>query len=321
MKKILLATTILGLSAGYAAAQVSWSASAGAGVASSYGDDFVSYSFMTIGVKGSAETDSGLTFSASTDLTTGTKYATGADLGDDFTTYGATCSAVGSTSTSGAFSGSVTGTADGAGNVTGTASGLVNITPNTYCLGANEAALFGMPTISVAGSFGTVSFSTDNIDFFDDTNGGGDIKYTGTFGAITAGVISDIDSGDYSVQLGYSANGLAVSVDTDSYDIYNASVAYTMGAITGTLSTDESEAVYLKLAYAADAISASVKVGDDETYDLALGYTANGITVAAEADEDDYIKVTGSYDLGAGLSLQAGADSDENAYLGAAMKF
>lgn len=300
MKKILLATTILGLSAGYAAAQVSWSASAAAGVGSYYGDDFYGYSSMKIGVKGSAETDSGLTFSASTDLTTGTKFGTGDDLGDGFTTYGATCSdiAVSDVTIDGSYA------LDAA-----------------YCVGADEAALFGMPTISVAGSFGTVSFSTDNIDFFDDTNGGGDIKYTGTFGAITAGVISDIDSGDYSVQLGYSANGLAVSVDTDSYDVYNASVAYTMGAITGTLSTNESEAVYLKLAYAADAISASVKVGDDETYDLALGYTANGITVAAEADEDDYIKVTGSYDLGAGLSLQAGADSDENAYLGAAMKF
>ncbi len=271
MKKILLATTVLGLSAGYAAADVSWSASAAAGIASDQGGDYAPYSFMKIGVKGSAETDGGITFSASTDMTRGEKFNTGGDLGDGF---------------------------------------------------ESKSGSFGMPTISVGGAFGTVSFSTDNIDFFDDHwTGEGDVKYVGTFGAINVGVISDIDNGDYSVQLGYSANGIAVALDTDSLNVYNASVAYTMGAITGTLSTDDSEVTKLKLAYAADAISASIKVGDDDSYDLVLGYTANGLTVAAETDDSDYTKVTGSYDLGGGLSIQAGADSDESAYVGAAMKF
>jgi hypothetical protein len=207
-----------------------------------------------------------------------------------------------------------------------------------------EDATFGMPTIAISGAFGTVSFSDDNYDFYDDTTSGGDIKYEGTFGAINVGVISDIDDGDFSVKLGYTAEGLAVSADVSTYDneltYTNASVAYTMGAITGTLSTRydgyyDDQVSTVKLAYSADGISASISANDNENSDdyyedddftLAAGYTANNLTIGAEYsydayDDESYTKVTGSYDLGAGLTLEAGADSDENAYLGAAMKF
>ncbi len=270
MKKILLATTILGMTAGFAAADVTTSASAAAGIASDAGGDYQSYSSIKIVVKGSAETDGGLTFSATTDLTAGRKFNVGGDLGDGF---------------------------------------------------ENKSGAFGMPTISIGGSFGTVSFSDDNFDFYDDSHDEGDVKYEGTFGAITAGVISDVDTGDYSVKLGYSANNIALSLDTDSYDVYNVSAGYTFGSVTATLSTDESETMYAKVAYAANGISASVKVGDDDSYDVVLGYTANGLTVSAETDDTDYTKVEGSYDLGGGLSIVAGADSDDSAYVGAAMKF
>lgn len=285
MKKILLATTILGMSAGIAAADISWSASAGAGIASDFGGDYQSYSFMKLGVKGSGETDSGLTFSASTDLTTGVRFKTGGDLGDGFDYF-----------------------------------------QNTHNFG-DEDAIFGTPTIAIGGSFGTISFSTDNIDFYDDAHGSGDVKYEGTFGPVTAGVVLDFydylggTEGEYSVKLAYSANNIAISVDSDSYDVYNASAGYTFGSITATLSTDESEAIYAKVAYDANGISASLKVGDDDTWEAKAGYTANGLTVEAKADDSNYTRVTGSYDLGGGLSVVAGADSDESAYVGAAMKF
>lgn len=270
MKKILLATTILGLSASYAAADISWSASAAAGMASALGGDFLSYSSMKVGVKGSAETDGGITFSGSMDMTRGTKFGTGGDLGDGF---------------------------------------------------ESKSGSFGMPTIAIGGAFGTISFSDDNFDFFDDSHDGGDVKYVGTFGAITAGLVSDVDTGDYSIQLGYSADAIAVSIDTDSYDVYNASAAYTMGAITAKVSTSESEVAVLKLSYSADAISGSVEVDSADGYALTVGYTANGLTIGVETDSAEYTKVTGSYDLGGGLSIVAGADSAESAYVGAAMKF
>lgn len=284
MKKILLATTILGMSAGYASAEIAWSASAAAGIASDNWDDFESdayssdgdyqvYSSMKIGVKGSAETDSGLTFGAATDFTIGTTFARGDDLGDGFEDK------------------------------------------------SDDHTPFGMPTISVGGAFGTIAFSLDNFDYFDDTNDGGDVKYTGTFGAVNVGVISNVDNGDLSVQLGYSANGITVSADADNLDNANLSVAYTMGAITGKLSTTEDEFTTIKLSYAADAISGSIEIDSNDDYTLTAGYTANGLTIGVEADNSDYTKVTGSYDLGGGLSVEAGADSDESVYLGAAMKF
>lgn len=285
MKKILLATTILGMSAGVAAADISWSASAAAGLASNYGDDYATYSMMKVGIKGSAETDSGLTFSATTDMKIGRSFDRAGDLGDD------------------GFD--------------------------------DEDATFGMPTISIGGAFGTISFADDDMDLHDDEASGGDVKYVGTFGAVTAGVIYDVDNNVGSAQLSYSANGLAVSADytndpvhgyDSSWEIINASAAYTMGSLTGTLSTrysehDDEQVTKLKLAYSADAISASIKVGDDDSYDLSVGYTANGLSVTAETDEDELTTVYGSYDLGGGLSIEAGADSDESAYVGATMKF
>lgn len=304
MKKILLATTILGLSAGYASAEISWSASAAAGIATANGydandyyDAYDVYSSMKIGIKGSGETDGGLTFSAAMDMTTGTTFGRGDDLGDGFE-----------------------------GN-------------DTY--DDENGSFAGQPTISIGGAFGTISFSQENIDFFDDEHDG-DVKYVGTFGAITLGAVADIDDSEYSVQLGYSADGLAVSMDTDSYDFYNASVAYTMGAVTAKVSTTNNDGGNagdvintVKLSYAADAISASISMNDsedssnsytDDDYTVTAGYTANGLTIGVEYSYDnyydvDYTKVTGSYDLGAGLTLEAGADSDESSYLGAAMKF
>lgn len=271
MKKILLATTILCATAGFAAADVAFSGvSAAAGIGSDVGGDWATYSQFTVGVKASGETDSGLTFSASTSMTAGTSFGRGGDLGDGFDTA--------------------------------------------------ESGAFGDATIAIGGDFGTITFSDDNVDFHDDTNTG-DIGWAGTFGAISAGVVTDVDTGEYSVSLGYSANGLALAAATDSYDLYSASVGYTVGAITGTVSTSESEVTVVELAYSAEPITASVSVGDDDTYDVALTYSANGLTLGVETDEAEYTKVTGSYDLGGGLSLEAGADSDDSAYLGAKMAF
>ena len=46
-----------------------------------------------------------------------------------------------------------------------------------------KAAPSVMPTVFIEGSFGKLAFSDDNYDFYDDTNAGGDVEYTGTFGA------------------------------------------------------------------------------------------------------------------------------------------
>jgi hypothetical protein len=45
------------------------------------------------------------------------------------------------------------------------------------------------------------------------------------------------------------------------------------------------------------------------------------MSIEALVDDSDYTRVTGSYDLGGGLSIVAGANSNDDVYAGAAMKF
>ncbi len=301
MKKILLATTILGMSAGYAAADITWGGSATAGIAQNgtanlglanpnaavdgdgvllTDDAFHTYSSANLAVTMSGTSDSGLTFGATFDLTAGTSYT----LADD----------------------------DGF---------------------ANEGAVFGMPTVFVEGSFGKLAFSTDNYDFYDDSNAGGDVEYTGTFSGFSVGVIADVDTNNASAKVGYTVGALALSANADTYDLWNVEGTYTMGAIAITAATDESSNSSLKLAYSNNGMSASAKYNtnsgtDDPSVDVAVGYSANGLSVNASADDVSKANhayqiwtVTASYDLGGGLSVEGGTNYTQDMMVGAKMSF
>lgn len=282
MKKILLATTVLAMSAGYAAADITWGASARAGLASDAGADIETYSSANLAVTLSGTSDSGLTFGATFDMTTGRTY----DFGDG----------------------------DGFGN---------------------DDGAMGMPTIFVEGSFGKLAISDDNMDFYDDaaTDSDGDVEYTGTFGAVNVGVMADVDSGSMAAKAGYTAGALALSADYNQLapgadaglvdPLWNVSATYTMGAIAITAATNEASDPSLKVAYSANGISASAQYNSsDESIDLAAGYSANGLSVNASTNtESNEWEVTGSYDLGGGLSVEAGTNFTEDMYIGAAMSF
>ena len=275
MKKILLATTILGMTAGFASAEIAFTGSAAAGIASDAGDDYSAYSSMGLAVAATGETDSGLTFGASTSMTAGESYTFGD--GDTF---------------------------------------------------ADEDGTFGNPTIFVSGSFGTVTFANDDMDFYDDSNGdddadftGGDVMYSGTFGAVSVGVISDVDTGAYSVQLGYSADAIALSADFDSYELWNVSASYTMGAVTATLGTNEGEVTSLDVDYSANGITIGAGTDTDSAWDISLGYAADGMSIDVSTDSGEAWALEAGYDLGGGLSLAAGVNYTQDAFVGAAMKF
>lgn len=282
MKKILLATTILGMTAGFASAEIAFTGAAAAGFAkngtlnggavnptpATASNVISAYSSLKLSVAATGETDSGLTFGASTSATGGETY----DLADD----------------------------DGF---------------------KTESGAFGVPSIFIAGSFGKVTFANNDFDFYDDATGGADVKYEGTFGAVSVGLISDVDNGGYSAKLGYSANGIALSADSDSTNRWNASAAYTMGAVTATLSSNEASVTALKVAYKANGISASVKADNNDDWDVTLGYAANGMSIDVSTDEVSHWTATAGYDLGGGLSLAAGANYTEDLFLGAKMAF
>lgn len=268
MKNILLATTFLAASAGVASADISFSGSAKAGLASDAGGAFETYSSANLAVSMTGSTDNGLTFGADFDTTLGRSYTFG-----DSDTF------------------------------------------------ADESGAFGMPTIWIDGAFGKVEISDDNFDFFDDANAGGDTKYTGAFGAVSVGLIADVDLGEFSGNLGYAANNISVNLNADTYSLWDISLGYTLGAITATVATDESSLSSLKLAYDNNGMSASVKFDTDSFWEADAGYSANSITVNLGTDADSHWDVTASYDLGGGLSLEAGTNYTSDAYLGAAMEF
>ena len=309
MKKILLATTLLAASTGFAAAEITWGGSASAGIAANgtangggintaYAGDGItvladdamhSYSSVKLAVTFSGSTDSGLTFGATFDTSAGRSYTLGD--GDAF---------------------------------------------------ANEGGSFGMPTVFVEGTFGKLAFSSDNMDFYDDTNANADVEYTGTFGAVSVGLRADVDTNNASAKIGYTAGAVSVNANIDTYDLWNLDGTYTMGSLAVTGATDESQNSSLKAAYSANGISASAKyntnggtVGAVGSIDVAVGYSANALSLKASVDNigeadtngnalaDDVAKwtVTAGYDLGGGLSVEAGTNYTQDMMLGAKMSF
>ena len=349
MKKILLATTLLAATTGYAFADITYSGEATAGIAQNgtdkggdadpngYGkgdDEFLSYSSAGFAVTFAGQTDSGLTFGATFDLTAGVTYALADDDGFD----------------------------------------------------AGNDGAFGDPSVFLSGTFGKITFSTDNLDGFDgdelsarptaavaavpffggrqddpltaaneflpateavaavaatdgSLDGNYDVQYDGTFGAVSVGVLADMDSGLMAAKVGYTAGNLSLDAsyaqqNVGNDDIYNVGVSYAFGMFTVSAATDNESDASITGAYdngSGITASATYNTGtgsDDASFDLAGGYSANGLTVAASVDNvseanNDIAKwtVTASYDLGGGLSVEAGTNYTMDVMVGAAMSF
>ena len=356
MKKILLATTMLTLTAGYAVADITWAGSATAGVARNGGTkavpanddktakkaakkavaaaqaaydiafagfsdgsvnagelataqttledakialaalgggpatpdgDFATYSSVNLAATFAGQTDGGLTFGATFDMTSGVEY----NFADDDT-----------------FS---------------TASGT-----------------FGTPSVFISGTFGKLTISTDNIGGLDgdETDDGNyDAQYDGTFGPATVSVQADMETGLMGIKGAFATgafSGYAIFSQQDLQDdIWDVSATYTFGAVAVTASTDNQQSTTILVAYTgANGISASAAYNsntgaDDASYDITGGYTANGLSVSAEVDDvsgengDMTWTVEASYDLGGGLSVGAGTNYTDDVYVGATMSF
>ena len=109
----------------------------------------------------------------------------------------------------------------------------------------------------------------------------------------------------------------------DTYDLWNVEATYTMGSIAITAATDELENSSIKVAYSNNGICASAKYNtSDELVDITAGYCGQRLSVDAETTPCRIAwTVTGSYDLGGGLSVEAGTNYTEDMMLGAKMSF
>ncbi len=300
MKKVLLATTILGMTAGFAAAEIAFTGEAAAGFASNgvknggkasaaqvpgktLDGQTNPYASFKLSIAATGESDAGLSFGVSTSIESGLGYA----MADD----------------------------DGFSSKTGA---------------------MGAPSIFVSGDFGKVTIKADGFKAYQADNSASekyDLEYTHTIAGVSIGLRTDLQSdnaatkGKSSLKLGYTAGAFTLGGNYDEAGaLWGVSAAYTMGAITATLATDQASVSSLKLAYkGANGISGDIKANSKSEVEVNGAYTANGLTVAVGTTSgttpNSKWKATVSYDLGGGLTAVAGANYTEDMYVGAAMKF
>lgn len=298
MKKVLLATTILGMTAGFAAAEIAFTGEATAGYGHAETDSDVqsgTYTSFTLSVAATKETDSGLSFGASFDVSTGKTFDfDGEDSSFDNTDVSDDENGIGA--------------------------------PTVFISGD-----FGKVAFAVDGF---ADYSNDDNDFHDieytHSISGFSIGLRGDLDGADAdpsGVASDGENnGEYSVKLGYAVEGITLGYNYDSLlETYDASASYAAGDLTFGLGYNDDEVTSVSVKYSANGISAGIEADSDEVVTLSAGYEANGLTIGVETTTepgvDDSYTATAGYDLGGGLALEAGYHDSQSAFVGAKMSF
>ncbi|MGB0829666.1 MAG: hypothetical protein ACPGQW_01760 [Paracoccaceae bacterium] len=313
MKNILLATTAIALTAGYAAADVSYSASAKlsygnfgeqntAGVGYGYSDTF------DFGVSGSGEAG-------------GVAYSASMTIDED-----AASNAVGAFSMS---SNGLSYTYDA--NDLG---GLETANGN----GLDEAA--GDWKIAYAANGFSAGYEVDeDVDGRSLTT----LGYTGN--GMTLGLEVKDDDGSAgaggtinTVSIGYTMGAMTISYDVDDQadQDYDAKVTYTMGDTVLSAGTDEVESHYAGISTSFGGLSLTARVEADGTTasgvtgenELSLSYTMGALTVAYAKDTGDNglfgdeaeTLTTVTYDLG-GITLVAKGNDQDETEVSAAFSF
>ena len=254
MKKVLLATTALTLSAGFASADVSMSGTGGAGVFGAAGADLSVYSGVDLGFSLSGASDNGMTFSASLDMGGGQTL----DVGDfELDTQDM-------------------GTDDNASVAIGVGGVTITLSQNGVDdLYSDDVAA----DIGISGAMGDLSYSiVTGLEDADPTS----ISVSYTAGAIT-GSVATSDAGDAStVNVSYKMGDITVAAesDTDRAGADTSSLTLTYAMADGmTVSLENSEDVNtVSVAYSSGAISVGVEADDaaTETWEATMAYDLGG---------------------------------------------
>lgn len=238
MKKVLLATTALTLSAGFASADVSMSGTGGAGVFGAAGADLSVYSGVDLGFALSGASDNGMTFSASLDMGGGQTL----DVGDfelDTQDMGTDDNASVAIGVAGV---TITLSQDGvddlydddiAGDIG--VSGAMGDLTYSVVTGLEDAD----PTsLSIGYSVGAISGSVATSDEGDASN----MTVSYAMGDITVSAEADTDrtgADTSAITVSYAmSDGMTISLE-NSEDVNEVSVAYSSGAISVGLTADD----------------------------------------------------------------------------------
>ena len=275
MKKVLLATSALTLSAGFASADVSMSGTGGAGVFGASGADLSVYSGVDLGFSLSGASDNGMTFSASLDMGGGQTLDVGdfeldtQDMGtDDNVSVAIGVSGLTITlSQDGVddlydddIAGDI-GISGAMGDLTySVVTGLEDADPTSLSIGYSAGAISGSVATSDEGDASTVSV-------------------TDAMGDITVSAESDTDrtgADTSSITVSYAmSDGMTVSLE-NSEDVNEVSVSYSSGAISVGVTADDAATESWEATMAYDlggGATFNLGTNDDETTFAGVGFS------------------------------------------------
>ena len=281
MKKILLATTALAMSASFAAADLSLSGRAGAGVISGTDNDGV-WSGVDINFSASVETDGGLSISVSDDFGGGLL----ADYADkELDDQGA--GAVGTPAVALSYRGA-TLTIDNQAiddlyddDQNGDIGLSANIGGASVALTMDTDAAAGKPTNSYSIGYTVSGISLSVIGTDANEFGDAAMVWSASYGM-----------GDLTL-------GIEVDNNGDADDTTTGSVTYAVGG----------------------GLSVSLSADDADGWDASASYSSGGLSVSYATDEASDWEADVSMDLGSGVSVSAAADANDTTILGVNFTF
>jgi hypothetical protein len=340
MKKVLLATSALFLTAGVASAEITFSGTAGAGIfkqgkvaAVEASDDYATalstavakeaayYASPTAANKKAWDT-------AAAALAKETAAADAKVAEKDYTVYsGIDIEVKASTTTDNGMT--ITATTDmGAGSLLDAADRELDAQTDDLTA----------PSVVISYNGVSVELESEGVDdYVDGDLENYDIGITGAFGGLSFGIALETESktaSDYSATLGYSAAGASLTIsqnDVDgAEDRTSVAASYTMAGLTLTLKNDNFGAAKDKntvsVAYAAGPATISLsatdaKVGKKDEWNASVAYTVGAYTINAATDESDAWHSNVAYDLGGGAKMTVGVDSTETSFAGVSFAF
>ena len=294
MKKVLLTTTALVMTAGVAAAEVSFSGKAQVALSASGSNDNVLTTHVDLNTSISMAADNGLTMSTSVGYDAGQE----ADYNDDFTT-------------------------DTAETGWGTGAPELTIGYNGYTISAQQDGVDNLyngdhpgADLGISGAMGGVSFAfTSDLE---DNNTSYKVGYA--MGDLTATVTGTSDEN------GTDNAGVDAAM--------KIALSYKMGDMTINASTDDEGAAdstnSVGISYKMDALTIGYTMAGDtgadfgEDYDFSIAYAAGALKASYATNETSRVRMVVEYDLGgatAFFSSQQGGTSTDYQAMGVNFSF
>lgn len=282
MKKILLATTALVMTAGMAAAEIKFSSVAGAGFATDGVNDAEVWSGIDINISGMVTTDGGVTISVADDIGGGKLI----DWDDDYEI-------------------DTQGTTIGTPAVTVAYGGMSLKFDNNAVDDLYDDDQDG--DIGFSGKFGDITIGAT----VDTKPAAGEPQFSYSLKANLSGVGLSIagtdgdDNGDSAAKITATmavASGVELSVKADNKGA--SDTVTTVGA-----------------AFESNGMSLSASADNNSDWDVGLGYTMGSVAFNFATDEASAWEANATYDLGGGASFKASANADDFLAAGVIFKF